>query len=110
MKYLEGIRWYNKGKFEPEEPFDEIPSEDLSFICIGNMSNVYVVEKQIDKNTFIFYNNYEYTFKDYKPYYPNDKEIEDIIKNIYSIAIKDGTWKGVYWKNLPEEIKDRIKC
>ena len=112
MKHLESIKWYNKGKFERDETNLEDGKKDLNFICIGNISNLYLYEEQIDEKTFILYDNYKYVFNDYSPYYPNDEQIEEIIKSKRSIGIykldNSKTWSSYQWSNLPEELKDRI--
>ena len=109
MKYLEGIRWYNKGKLEPYvEPLEV--EKDLSFICINAISNLFIIEERIDDRNFIFYNDFKYTFRKYRAYYPTDKEIEEIYNNKHKITTyRKGDWPQTYWKDLPDEIKDRIK-
>ena len=118
----EKIRWYSKGKLEPsEDTFEEENDEKSDLFFIGttgykmawgyyhNESRIYIMEEK-NGDSVTLYNNW--LWRDARGYtILSDDEIKDHIhSNQTPIQIfNDKTFTPVYFKDLPDEIKDRIK-
>jgi hypothetical protein len=122
-------KFYEFIKYDPDDDLEHEDEEDsLDWTIIGWVERdrdytmfwdrddwVYILQEETDYDQVVFYNNYNFCgLKDvYKNYVPlTDEELEEYIySNKKRICVYDnqGGHDFVYYKDLPEDIKNKLR-
>ena len=106
-KILKNLKTYES--FNPEEYWEEDIKKYVVF-QYGQL-NFYIVQKYINKNSIVLYDNYKWVGTNIMGYIKQISEeyIKRILNNEYGIIIfDDGTYNRIYYDQLPTEIKKNL--